>query len=150
MYLIFDSSANGRPRSYKAPHDDTFNWPRLLHLSWIILDENLKPIEDYDCVIKPEGFTPTEKALGSHHIDSEKIMTSTNELGQVLDQFKESVDKCDYVFTHNLAYNEGILNSEYYRKSLASPLIGADSYCLLHESTYYCKIPGKRGYKEST
>ena len=150
MYLIFDSSANGRPKSYKAPLDDTFNWPRLLHLSWIVLNEDLKPIEDYDCIIKPEGFTPTEAALKSHHIPKESIDNSENELKEVLKIFKESMDKCTYVFAHNLKYNEGIVGSEYYRKSMSSPLIAADKYCLMHEATYYCKLPGKRGYKWPT
>lgn len=147
MYLIFDSSANGRPRSYKAPLDDSNNWPRLMHLSWIILNEELKPIEDYDCVIKPEGYAPTTKALGSHHIDKEKIEGSENILKDVLSQFGESVEKCSYIFSHNLAYNEGIVGSEFYRNSMMSPLIAADKYCLMHEGTYYCKLPGKRGYK---
>ena len=150
MYLVFDSSANGRPRSYKAPHDDTFNWPRLIHLSWIILDKDLKPIEDYDCVIKPEGFKITDKALKSHHIDQEKVDASENLLMDVLKRFKESIDKCEYVFAHNLAYNEGIIGAEYYRNKMSSPLIGADSYCLMHEATYYCKLKGKRGYKWPT
>ncbi len=150
MYLIFDSSANGRPKSYKAPLDDSFNWPRLLHLSWIILDEELKPIEDYDCIIKPEGFTPSEDALNSHKIEKEQISNSENELKDVLMQFKTSVDAAEYVFAHNLQYNEGVVGSEYYRKSIASPLISADKYCLMHEATYYCKLKGKRGYKWPT
>lgn len=147
MYLLFDSSANGRPRSYKAPLDDSSAWPKLLHLSWIILDKDLKPIEDFDFVIKPEGFSPTDAALKSHHIDREKIMESEHALLDVLNKFKESVNKCEYVFAHNLKYNEGIVGSEYYRKSIASPLIAADSYCLMHEATYFCKLKGKRGYK---
>ena len=51
------------------------------------------------------------------------------------------------MFAHNLQYNEGIVGSEYYRKSMLSPLIAADKYCLMHEGTYYSKLPGKRGYK---
>jgi len=105
MYLIFDSSANGKPKSYKLPHDDTFNWPRLLQLSWIILNEELKPDEDYNCVIKPEGFKPSAAALKSHHIEQEKIDASENVLKDVLTKFKESVDKCSYIFAHNLAYS---------------------------------------------
>jgi len=147
MYLIFDSSANGKPKSYKLPHDDTFNWPRLLQLSWIILNEELKPDEDYNCVIKPEGFKPAPKAMKSHHIDQEHFDKTEDTLTDVLTKFKESVDKCDYVFAHNLAYNEGVVGAEYYRQSKVSPLIGADSYCLMHESTYFCKLKGKRGYK---
>ena len=147
MYIVFDVSANGRPKSYKAPVDDTFNWPRLMHLSWIILDADLKPKTDYDFIIKPNGWVPTDAALKSHHLSAEQVEQSENELKDVLDLFKASVQECTYVFAHNLAFNEGILGSEYYRSQISSPLIGADSYCLMHEATYYCKLPGKRGYK---
>ncbi len=147
MYLIFDSSANGRPRSYKAPVDDSSNWPRMMHLSWIILDENLKPTEDYNCVIKPEGYNPSAPALKSHHLELEKMEASENTLKDVLVKFKESMNKCSYVFAHNLAYNNGVVGSEYYRQQISSPLIAADSYCLMHEGTYFCKLKGKRGYK---
>ena len=150
MYLLFDSSANGRPKSYKAPLDDSFNWPRMLHLSWIILNEELKPIEDYDCIINPEGFSPLAKALKSHHLDEEAVRKSENQLKDVLTKFKESVDRSSYVFAHNLQYNEGIVGSEYYRNSMSNPLIAADKYCLMHEATYFCKLKGKRGYKWPT
>lgn len=150
MYLIFDSSANGKPRSYKAPLDDLFNWPRLLHLSWILLDADLKPIHDYDCLIVPNGFTPTADAFKQHHIDIEKMKTSAVDLKETLIKFNEDAKAADYVFAHNLNYNEGIVGSEFYRASMPSPLISADKYCLMHEGTYYCKIPGKRGYKWPT
>ena len=150
MYLIFDSSANGKPKSYKAALDDSFNWPRLLHLSWIILGEDLKPKEDYNSLVKPEGFMPDAKALISHHLEKEKLMDRGNELKDVLDQFEKSIASCEYVFAHNLKYNEGIVGSEYHRLTRSNPLVGADSYCLMHEATYYCKLPGKKGYKWPT
>lgn len=150
MYLIFDSSANGKPKSYKAPLDDLFNWPRLIHLSWIILNKELKPLHDYDCLIQAKGFTITEQALKQHHLDPEDLNKKGLDVTEVLEQFTKSVNECQYVFSHNLNYNEGIVGSEYYRASKASPLIAADKYCLMHEGTYYCKIPGKRGYKWPT
>lgn len=147
MYLIFDASANGRPRSYKAPTDDTSNWPNLMHLGWIILDKDLKPIEDENIIIKPAGYAPSEAALKSHHLEIEKLEESTNTLRDTLEKFTASVQKCDFVFAHNMAYNEGVVGSEYYRQSMSSPLIAADTFCLMHEATYFCKLPGKRGYK---
>jgi len=147
MYLVFDASANGRPRSYKAPLDDTAAWPNLMHLSWILLDKDLKPIEDYNVLIKPEGYSPTEAALKSHHLDEEKIRNSPDTLEATLAKFSESVKKSKYLFAHNLQYNEGVIGSEYYRKSITSPLIAAEKFCLMHEATYFCKLPGKRGYK---
>lgn len=147
MYLIFDSSANGKPRSYKAALDDLFNWPRMLHLSWIVLGEDLKPKGDFDCLIKPNGFTPTADALKQHHLEADALQEKGHELKEVLEQFKEAVNSCEYVFAHNLNYNEGIVGSEFYRCSISSPLISAEKYCLMHEGTYFCKLPGKRGYK---
>ncbi|MFT6809729.1 MAG: DNA polymerase-3 subunit epsilon [Saprospiraceae bacterium] len=147
MYLVLDASANGRPRSYKASLDDTSAWPNLMHLSWILLDKDLKPIEDYNILIKAESYTPTEAALKSHHIDPEKIRESPDTLKDTLEKFSESVMKSDYIFAHNLQYNEGVIGSEYYRVSMSSPLISAEKFCLMHEATYFCKLPGKRGYK---
>ncbi len=147
MYLVVDASANGRPRSYKAPTDDTAAWPNLMHLSWILLDKDLKPIEDYNILIKPEGYVPTEAALKTHHIQEENIQESPDTLKDTLVRFSESVKKSDYVFAHNLQFNEGVIGSEYYRMSMSSPLIAAEKFCLMHEATYFCKLPGKRGYK---
>ena len=147
MYLIFDASANGKPKSYKAPHDDTFNWPRLMHLSWILLDKDLKPTEDYNSLVQPNGWSPAPTSLRMHHLEEEKLRKSSDTIEDVLAEFSKSLQKADYVFAHNLAYNEGVINSEFYRQSISSPLIGAESYCLMHEATYFCKLPGKKGYK---
>ena len=134
MYVIFDSSANGKPQSYKAPLDDLFNWPRLLHLSWILLDEDLKPVHDYDCLIAPQGFTPKADAYTQHHIDIEKVKERGVSVTEALEKFNEDVRAAEYVFAHNLNYNEGIVGSEFYRASRPSPLIAADKYCLMHEA----------------
>ncbi len=149
-YLIFDASANGKPKSYKLPVEDSFNWPRLLHLSWIILDDHLKPIEDFNCLVIPEGFSPDKTSLKSHHLEEENLREKGNRLSDVLDSFEQSVKASDYVFAHNLKFNEGVVGSEYHRMTRANPLAGADSYCLMHEATYYCKLPGKKGYKWPT
>lgn len=150
MFLIFDSSANGKPKSYKAALDDLFNWPRLLHLSWIVLDTDLKPMHDCDYYVKPQGFTPNQDALKKHHIEADTLEEKGEDLKKILQKFNDDVKSCDYIFSHNLNYNEGIVGSEFYRNSMPGPLISADKYCLMHEGTYYCKIPGKRGYKWPT
>ena len=150
MYLIFDTSGNGKPKSFKASYDDPFNWPRLLHVSWIVLGEDLKPLKDFNCLIKPEGFTPSPEPLRTHHLEAERLQERGNSLKDVLDEFAKSVQEAEYVFAHNLALNEGIIGAEYYRKTMSNPLTSADKYCLMHEATYYCKLPGKKGYKWPT
>lgn len=147
--LIFDASGVGRPKSFKAPVTDTFVWPRLAHLSWIILDENLKPLKDYDCIVKPEGYTFDEEKIKYCHIDQEDIDKKGEKLEDILEKFKESIEETDFVWAHNLNLNENIVGAEFIRAGIRHNLHNAASYCLMQESTFYCKLPGKggRGYK---
>jgi len=94
-YLIFDCSPIDKPKDYKAPFTDTFAWPRLMHLSWIVLDKDFKPKEDFDCIIDPEGFKLTK-----------------------------TIQK---------------------RVKIDNPMFRKERICLMQESTYYCKIPNRRG-----
>ena len=47
MYLIFDCSALATATNFKANFTDTEAWPRLVHISWILIGEDYKIIEDY-------------------------------------------------------------------------------------------------------
>ncbi len=144
-YLIFDSSPVSKPNNYKAPFSDTFSWPRMLHLSWIILDENFKPVKDFDCIIKPEGFNITPAIEKYTHLTLEEIEKKGESLEDVLKTFSESVESVDHVFAHNLAANQNIVAAEYIRTGIPQKIFYADSYCLMQESTYFCKLPSKSG-----
>lgn len=145
MYLIFDVAGAGKVKSWKAPMTDTFNWPRLMHISWIVLGEDLKPIKDYNCHIKPVDFTVNEETAERHNVDPVKMAESGDELDDVLKHFKESLSECKYIFAHNLKFNESILAAEFLRKKEKNPLQYANTYCLMHESTFFCKLKGKGG-----
>lgn len=151
MYLIFDTAAAGKPKSFKAEVSDTFNWPRLIHISWIQLGKDLKPIEDHNYLIKPEGFTLTQELADKAHVEFEEFEKNGNDLKEVLLKLKVSSEKTEYVFAHNLKLNGAIVGAECYRKSMNNFLAHLESYCLMHEATYYCKIKGKTGgYKWPT
>lgn len=145
MYLIFDCSSISKPSSYSAPFSDTFNWSRMIHLSWIILDKNYKPLKDFDCIVKPEGFPITKVIEKRCRIDKEDVNNKGEELSDILKQFNESLTECDYVFAHNLNFNENIVAAEYLRKGIDHTLFEKERFCLMQESTYFCKIPNKRG-----
>jgi len=73
-YLIFDCSPIDKPKDYKAPFSDTNAWPRLIHLSWIVLDKDFKPKEDFDCIINPEGFKLIKAIQKRLKIDDDDIV----------------------------------------------------------------------------
>lgn len=151
MYLIFDVSAIGNPASYKAPFSDTFNWPRMIHISWILLNKEYKPIGDFDRIVKPEGFTFNEDIQKKSKIDLEDIEKKAVPIEDILTSFNESVAQCEYLFSHNLNFNENVLAAEYIRQSMDIAMFKKERYCLMQESTYYCKIPSKTGgYKWPT
>lgn len=147
MYLIFDTAANGSPKSWKAPVTDTFNWPRMIHISWILLGEDLKPIEDFNCLIKSPEYKITADAAKKHSIELEDVEKKGDKLSEVLDKFNKTVKESKYVFSHNLNYNQNIVGAECIRAKKTDPLAYADSYCLMQEGTFLCKLKGKRGYK---
>jgi hypothetical protein len=151
MYLIFDCSAISKPTNYKAPFSDTFAWPRLLHISWILLDANFKPIEDFDAIVKPDGFNITQELLKVCKIDQEDIDRKSIDIDIILDKFNESTQKCTYVFSHNLNFNESVIGAEYIRAVKNVDLFKKERFCLMQESTHYCKIPSRGGgYKWPT
>lgn len=151
MYLIFDCSGLATTTNFKANFTDTDAWPRLLHISWILLGQDFKPLEDFDCIVIPNGFVIDEKSKEKAHIDDEDIAKKATELDKIMDQFTESASKTQYVFAHNLNYNENILGAEYVRLKKSINLFSKKRYCLMEEGTYYCKIPSKGGgYKYPT
>lgn len=148
-YLIFDASWEGKPKSYKAPVTDTFVWPRLVHLSWIILGEDLKPQKDFDFIVKPKDKPFDPEKIKRCAIDEEDIKTKGQDLVDILNAFKNSIEETDFVWAHNLKLNENVVGAEFIRAGIRHNLHNAASFCLMQESTFFCRLPGKggRGYK---
>lgn len=145
MYLIYDCSSIAQPLDYNAPFTDSFQWPRLIHMSWILLGEDFKPIEDFDCIVKPEGFAIDERILKRARIDQEDIDKKGTDIKSILEQFSKSVDKCEYMFSHNNKFNENIVAAEYIRNTMDINMFPKERHCLMEEGTYFCKLPSKRG-----
>lgn len=145
MYIVYDCSATGKAKDSKAPFSETFKWPRLMHVSWIVLDSNYKPVEDFDCIIKPDGFVIDEDMAKNAHLEPEDIQKKGENIEDVLKQFNKSIEKVEYVFSHNLAFNENVLAAEYIRQGIDIAMFRKERFCLMHESTYYCKLPSKTG-----
>ena len=145
MFLIFDTSANGMPRKWSAPADDTFNWPRMIHLAWEVYDNDRKLIASEDLLVKPQGWKISqdyEKRTGVSQIQAED---EGKPLKEVLETFHEVLLAANMVISHNLNFNQGVLGAEFYRNNMKHELQYKDAYCLMQESTWYCKLPGKGG-----
>lgn len=151
MILLFDTSAAGRPKSYKKPYTDTFNWPRMTHISWLAYDDEGNLVIDEDHLIRNYMNEIPEKILDFHHLDLQKMEEEGKEIVEVLEKFKEDVDKATRIFSFNLNFNESIVGAEYVRHNISHRLHQSEKYCLMQESTYFCKIEDGEGrYKWPT
>jgi len=151
MYLIFDVSAIEKPKSWTAPFSDTIAWPRMAHLSWILLDKEMKPVDNQNFIIEPEGYSLTPDICIHVRLDEEDFNTRAVKLESALEAFEKSLDEAAYVLAHNLQFNESVLAAEYLRKSINHQLFKKERFCLMQESTFYCKLPSKTGgYKWPT
>ncbi|MEZ4911484.1 MAG: hypothetical protein R2774_11570 [Saprospiraceae bacterium] len=145
MYLIFDVSPIAKAINYKASFTDVNAWPRLAHISWIVLGEDLKPIEDFDSVVVDDRINYDGDLKKNLHLDDDDIKRKGAPLEEILKTFNTSCSKVQYVFSHNLNYNQNILAAEYLRQMISLELFKVDRYCLMQEGTHYAKLPARGG-----
>jgi len=140
MYLFFDTSANGVPKDWKAPINNPFNWPRMIHLSWLVYNKDRELTSSRNDVIKPKGFTITESAEKKHKISQQMAEESGINIKEALIPFAEALKEAKYIICFNQTFNNGVVGAELYRASISHSLEKGNSYCLMEEATWFCKI----------
>jgi DNA polymerase-3 subunit alpha len=144
-FLLFDTSANGKPLSYSASSRDSSNWPRLFHLSWQLMNEKGQILDSRNDLIQPKTFSLTAEMEERHKVTMAELKEKGIAVEDSIAAFMNIVPEADMVFAHNLAFNQGVVTAEADRAHIIERLSAADTYCLMQEATYYCGIPGKRG-----
>lgn len=145
FYLIYDISGHRKVTNWKAPFTDTFNWPRVVHISWILLDAGFKPVEDFNAYTSHPNFKFTDEVFELAKIDKEEFEKNANDIKDVMDLFARVIEKASYIFSFNQQYNESIAGAEFLRTGIKHDLFKKENFCLMRESTFYCALPGKGG-----
>ena len=145
MYLFFDVETNGKPRNWRAPANDTFNWPRMVQIAWLLYNEDRELIDQKEYTIKPEGFDIPYEMEKLHGVNPEEAREKGAVLKDVLIEFNALIDKAEYGIAHNLKLCGSVIGAEMYRKGISDRIPTLDGYCTMQESTHFCKLPGKEG-----
>ena len=148
-FLFFDTETNGLPLNYKAPVTDLANWPRLVQIGWIMTDEQGNVLDETEYIVCPDNWTIPKVASDVHRITQEKAEYEGYKVGTVLDEFREALLDCDYVVGHNITFDANIVGAEFLRYEV-DPVPPRRRICTMKESTDYCKLPTKWGYKWPT
>lgn len=144
MHLIFDTETTGLPKSWSAPLSDSDNWPRLVQLSWIMTDGFYK--QEFDFIIKPNGFTIPEEVAKIHGISTERAEAEGVDLAFAMTIFRAFVNVADKIIAHNIDFDRAIVGAEYYRlglgQSFEQRLSTKELFCTMKGSNDFLEIKG--------
>ena len=146
-YLFFDTETTGVPRNYKAPMQDTANWPRLVQLAWLLVNERGIELKRKSVIIRPDGFTIPEEAVQVHGITTERAREEGLPLRNVLDEFMQDLELAEEVVGHNIDFDIHIVGAELCRLGLSTHKISnKPTTCTMKSFTNFCAIPSNNGY----
>ncbi len=147
MPLFFDTETTGVPLKYDAPTSDLANWPRLVQLAWLLTDDAGSEIRSAEYIVRPDGFTIPEAAARVHGIGTDRALRDGVELSTVLAAVIPDFERADLLVAHNIQFDEKILGAELLRAGHADLPASKSKRCTMRESTDFCGLPGRYGYK---
>ena len=147
MYIFFDTETTGLPINYNEPVSNVENWPRMVQIAWLLYNGDGEKLDSKDFIIKPEGYTIPKNAVDIHKISTVRAMKEGENLNSVLLQFAGQIEKATAMVAHNINFDEKIVGAEFIRKDISHQLFQKKRICTMKESTDYCRLPGRYGYK---
>ena len=146
-YVFFDTETNGLPINYEAPSFAIKNWPRMVQLSWITVDDEGNTINENDHIIYPDGFTIPVAVSRVNHITTEIAKQSGDPIRTVLAAFMSDVEQAKVIVGHNISFDKRVVGAELIRLGGKDTLVSKKSICTMQRTVDYCKIPGNYGFK---
>jgi DNA polymerase III epsilon subunit-like protein len=150
MFLFFDTETTGIPRDYKAPVSDLGNWPRLVQIAWLLIDDQQNEISSAEFIVRPEGFDIPAEAARIHGITTEMARRDGVSLHSALDEVTEDILRASVLIAHNMQFDEKILGAELLRAGRQNVVEAMVRRCTMQSATNYCQLPGRYGYKWPT
>lgn len=147
MFLIFDTETTGLPRSYKAPISDSQNWPRIVQIAWQLHSKEGELIEQYECLIQPDGFDIPFDSERIHGISTALAQKEGLSLNKVIDTFENALAKAQFVVGQNVDFDIKVVAAELYRLGRSTELL-IDKPVLdtcTETTAALCQLPGGRG-----
>lgn len=150
MYLFLDSETTGLPKNWKLPVSDLKNWPRVVQIAWARYDGKDRHLGTKSFIVRPEGFTIPREAQRVHGISTAKALTEGKPLKTVLKALAEACKEAKLVIAHNMQFDSKVIGAEFLRQGLRIPFLNKSLFCTMIETTGYCRLPGRYGYKWPT
>lgn len=139
--LIFDTETTGLPKSREPAIRGPNNWPHLVSIAWIVVENDKILKSDYH-IIKPNWNIP-EDSTKIHGITNEKANSSGEPLGEVMNKF--FAEEHDVLVAHNMNFDYNVLvNAVIWDSGMKYPLFKR-RFCTMDSMTTTMKMPAANG-----
>jgi hypothetical protein len=112
-YLIYEILTNDAAFDLNEDNiDEGVSSPRLLQISWLIVDIDSNVIKKKSYIIKPTNFEINSDCVMLNRISKEKANAVGEDLAIVLKKFLRDLNNCPIMVCYNYNYNSKVILSE--------------------------------------
>lgn len=141
-FLVFDTETTGLPIDRYAHYTEVENFPRIVQLAWMLLDDEFKLISN-DSVYINSGVKIPPEATRINGITNTMIKEKGISPLEAYQKFLNEASRAKVLVSHNINFDLPILKSELYRNGLGEPLNKYYTYCTMEESAYHIKYTNR-------
>ena len=142
MVLMVDVETTGLALNSEVPCTECpENWPRMVRLSWLVVDGSGTIVHDGDMIVCPRGFIIPEEVVDIHGIDTATALREGVELSEALEALAADAKGCVRLVGHNIWFDRNVIGAECRRLGLSDMLDGMPMVCTMKLSTAFCAIP---------
>jgi DNA polymerase III epsilon subunit-like protein len=144
--LFFDTETTGLPRDWKvSAREGPCNYPDIVSLAWILMDEDKTVIQSNYSLVKPQGWIIPDDAVAIHGITHEKAVEQGKALAEVLADFWKAHEIADMVVAHNLKFDRNVVWGATRWRLDQEPPEWKPYFCTMNASIRMCSLPAPSG-----
>lgn len=146
-FLVFDTETDGLPKNQGAPFSDVNNWPRIIQLGFILIQEDGEILYKYSQLIKPDGWViPKEKFWIDNGFSTEINEKHGIPISEALRELQDNLKQCDYKVAHNLRFDNNIVLAEMLRVGMTHQLMQfKKGICTMTRTTKLVQVKSHAG-----
>lgn len=147
FYLAVDIETDGLPNDLSLHYSELDNWPNIIQIAWVVMDEKGRIIKKNSDVILRDNY----KKIDILNIEYDNINKVGRPLKDVLKSFLIDVKEVSCLIAHNADFDLKTIQAEILRSNLKNEIENVfRQVCTMKSSIDFCNIQNSFGNKYPT
>jgi DNA polymerase-3 subunit epsilon len=141
-WLFIDTETTGKALMREGPEHP--GQPRIVQLACLLYSEQRKVVAEFNCLVKPEGYTIPAEATAIHGISTAEAEQFGLKIGTALGVLCQFIKRAKLLVMHNAQFDCRVIHSELVRLKNADLLLvfmDCERHCTMEASTPVLRIP---------